>query len=364
MKYLFYFGHPAHFHLFKNVITRLKINGHTNYILIKKKDVLENLVKKSGNQYVNILPRGRKDNTFAIASGLLIRDARVFAFCLKNRPDIMIGTSAEITHIGRLLKIPSINVNEDDVDAVSLFAKLGYPWADTILVPECCRTGKWHHKTVNYRGYHELAYLHPKCFVPNKEIISSAMDVKRPYFVIRFAKLTAYHDKGKTGITGNVAQKLIKLIKPNGNIYITSERRLEPEFEKYRITIDPSDIHHALYYAKMFIGDSQTMTAESAVLGTPAIRFNDFVGKLGYLEELELQHGLTYGINASEPDKLYQKIDELLNICNLKEEWERRRQKMLRQKIDVAEFLVWFLENYPTSRHIMKTNPDYQNNFI
>jgi predicted glycosyltransferase len=114
----------------------------------------------------------------------------------------------------------------------------------------------------------------------------------------------------------------------------------------------------------MFIGDSQTMTAESAVLGTPAIRFNDFVGKLGYLEELELQYGLTYGINASEPDKLYQKIDELLNIRNLKEEWERRRQKMLRQKIDVAEFLVWFLENYPTSRHIMKTNPNYQNNFI
>lgn len=29
------------------------------------------------------------------------------------------------------------------------------------------------------------------------------------------------------------------------------------------------------------------MAAEATILGTPSIRFNDFVGKLGYLEELE-----------------------------------------------------------------------------
>ncbi len=35
------------------------------------------------------------------------------------------------------------------------------------------------------------------------------------------------------------------------------------------------------------------MIAEAAVLGTPSIRFNDFVGKLGYLEDLEHKYGLT-----------------------------------------------------------------------
>jgi len=105
------------------------------------------------------------------------------------------------------------------------------------------------------------------------------------------------------------------------------------------------------------------MIAEAAVLGTPSIRFNDFAGKLGYLEELEHKYGLTYGIKTSEPEKLYQKIEELLNTPDLKEEWKKRRQKMLSEKIDVTAFMVWFIENYPESVAIMKKNPDYQYKF-
>ena len=41
MKILFHLGHPAHFHLFKNVIKNLKKNKHDVFILIKKKDILE-----------------------------------------------------------------------------------------------------------------------------------------------------------------------------------------------------------------------------------------------------------------------------------------------------------------------------------
>ncbi len=94
-----------------------------------------------------------------------------------------------------------------------------------------------------------------------------------------------------------------------------------------------------------------------------SIRFNDFVGKLGYLEELEHKYGLTYGIKTSEPEKLFQKIDDLLKIPGLKEKWQKRRQKMLQNKINVTAFMVWFIENYPKSFKIMKDNPEYQHNF-
>ena len=39
MKALFHLGHPAHFHLFKNVIVTLNSKGHQIFILIKKKDI-------------------------------------------------------------------------------------------------------------------------------------------------------------------------------------------------------------------------------------------------------------------------------------------------------------------------------------
>jgi Uncharacterized protein conserved in archaea len=63
-KILFYMGHPAHFHLFKNLIRMLKENGHSVAILIKTKDVLEQLLQSAGWEYVNINPKGRKDINF------------------------------------------------------------------------------------------------------------------------------------------------------------------------------------------------------------------------------------------------------------------------------------------------------------
>jgi len=363
MKILFYLGHPAHYHLLKNIIHKLKQNGHAAHILIKNKDILEDLLKISNFEYLNILPEGRKDSKLGIAMGLVKRDWRIFQFCLKSKADLMIGTSAEITHVGKLLKIPSINLSEDDFDAVPLFSSLGYPWASSLLTPISCQTGKWENKTTHYEGFHELAYLHPNNFSPNTAKINEKIDLNNPFFLLRFAKLTAHHDKGKTGITTEIAQKIINLLRSHGNVYITSERELEPEFEPYRIQINPNDIHHALYYADIYIGDSQTMAAEAAVLGTPSLRFNDFIGKLGYLDELEHKYGLTHGIKTTEPKKLYGKIKELLNTPNLKQEWQKRRRKMLSEKIDVSSFMVWFIENYPESVKIMKENLSYQDRF-
>ena len=104
-------------------------------------------------------------------------------------------------------------------------------------------------------------------------------------------------------------------------------------------------------FATLYIGDSQSMAVEASMLGVPALRFNDFVGKkkIGVMEELEHVYGLTYGISSSEPEKLYAKIQELLDIPNLRKEFQQRKQNMLDQKIDVTAFFTWFIENYPKS---------------
>jgi predicted glycosyltransferase len=110
----------------------------------------------------------------------------------------------------------------------------------------------------------------------------------------------------------------------------------------------------------MFVGDSQTMTSEAAVLGTPAIRCNTFVGRIHYLEEEEHKYGLTYGFLPNETERMFEKIKELLAMPDLKEKWQTRRQKMLAEKIDYSKFLTWFVESFPESRKIIRDNPDYQ----
>lgn len=363
MRYLFNLGHPAHFHLFKNTIASLKGSGHAVCIVIKKKDVLEDLLKRSGWEYRNFQPEGRGDSKAGIALGLLKRDMKLLGYCRSYKPDLLVGTSVEISHVGKLLGIPSVNVNEDDFDVVPLYSRVGYPWASTILAPTCCRTGPWESKTIHYDGYHELAYLHPKRFVADQSIVERYLAVKVPYAIIRFAKLNAHHDRGIRGIDGSLAMRLIGILSQGRRVVITSERPLEPEFEPYRMPIDPSDMHHVMARASLYIGDSQTMAAEAGVLGVPFLRYNDFVGRIGYLDELENKYRLGFGVSPDEPSALLAKVEELLSMNDLETEWRLRRERMLADKIDTAPFLTWFLENYPQSADQMRMNPGMQSEF-
>jgi len=367
MKVLFYLGHPAHFHLFKNIIAGLKKNNHRVFIIVRKKDVLEDLLKPTGWDYENFMPKGRKDNKLSIAWGLFQRTVKMFFFCVRNRPNLMLGYSTEITHVGKLLRIPSIIVNEDDYTVTTLFAKLSHPYATNIMAPTSCETGpknsSWEKKSIHYDGYHELAYLSPKYFKPDSSKISDKIDISNPFFIVRFAKLAAHHDDGITGIDDSFGQEIISLLEPYGNVYITSERELAPKFEPYRLQIDSNNIHHALYFAKMYIGDSQTMAAEAAVLGTPSLRFNDFVGRLGYLEELEHRFNLTYGIKTTESIKLLDNIRKLLGDKDIKQKWKERTKAMFDESIDVTSFMIWVIENYPESTKKLKKDLKFQYRF-
>lgn len=147
---------------------------------------------------------------------------------------------------------------------------------------------------------------------------------------------------------------MIDILKPHGRIYITSERPLEPQFEQYRIKINPLDMHHVMAFASLYIGDSQTMAAEAGVLGVPFVRFNDFVGRIGYLLELEDVYHLGFGIKASSDgsvDQLCSRVEELVSMPSeeRKAVFAKRREKMLAEKIDCAKFLTYFIEQYPAS---------------
>ncbi|HXB40165.1 MAG TPA: DUF354 domain-containing protein [Bacteroidia bacterium] len=344
MSVLVYLGHPAHFHLFKETIKNLLAKKEKVTIAIKSKDVLEQLLKDANFNYVNVSsPSGKKSPYKDFATRLL----KLRSLIRKEKPRLLIGSAAELALLGKFFRIPSYIFFEDDFEAVPKFAKIAGPFATKLICPNCCSAWKWNHKKIGYNSYHELAYLHPHHFTPDFEKVKHIFSRDKKNFILRFAQLTAYHDVGKSGITTEIAQQLIDMLSKHGSVFITSERALESQFEKYRIQIPPLDIHHALYFADMYIGDSQTMTAEAAVLGTPAIRFNDFVGELSYLTELENKFGLTYGIRTNEPQKMLQKVNELLLLPNLKDEWEAGRKKMLEECIDFADFMLKLIGSKP-----------------
>ncbi len=350
MKFLFHLGHPAHFHLFKNTISFLKNNSHKVIVVIKKKDVLEDLLIENDIEYINILPNGRKDGLFFVALGQLKQNYYLYKIVKKEKPDLMIGTSVSISHVGKLLGIPSFNFSEDDADIVPLYSKLAYPWATRIITPNVCSVGKWENKKIGYNGYHELAYLHPENFTPSKEIANQYINTDVPYFILRFAKLSAHHDVGVKGLSNELAVCIVEILKKHGRVYISSERELNDELEKYRIKIKSKDIHHIMAFCELYIGDSQTMAVESGVLGVPFIRYNDFVGRISCLEELEKEYQLGYGVKPSEDDKLIQTINNFLELPNRREIFKQRRINMLKNTINVSTFINDLIVNF--KKHI------------
>lgn len=363
MRILVQLGHPAHFHLYKNTIKNLEAKNHKVFVLIKKKDILEDLLINANIKYLNILPKGRKDTLLGIIIGIIKRFVSILRFSIANNIDLLTGSSTEVAQVAKFTGKRSIITGEDDADVVPNFIKLAAPFVDGYLSPTVCNNGKLDAITIKYHSYHELAYLHPNHFTPNKTVVEQYFSADRPYAIMRFAKLNAHHDKGIQGINTEIAQRLIDILKPHVDIYITAERELEPQFEQYRIKINPLHMHHVMAFAQLYIGDSQTMAAEAGVLGVPFVRFNDFVGRIGYLRELEDVYQLGYGIKTNELPILYSVVESLISMPNRNEIYAQRRAKMLSEKIDYAQFLTWFIENYPNSAKIMRENPEYQQRF-
>lgn len=365
MRYLFYLAHPAHFHLFRHTLRALKEHGHTVMVTTKTKDVLRKLLEESGIPFVNIAEKERKDSRTGIALSFLQRTKAHWKIARSFKPDIFISTSAEFAPFAKLLGIKSVAVFEDDLYIFPVYSKIFVPFLNHQLCPVSCSAAQWdeHKKTIKYNANQELAYLHPTYYQPNREKIKGIFEEGRMNFFIRFARLTAWHDENVSGISNKLAIEIVTALAPYGKIHLSSERELPPELEPYRIQVKASDILDVLYYADLYIGDSQTMTAEAAVLGTPAIRFNDFVGKLGYLEELEHTYGLTYGIPTDRPDRLLATIQTLVTTPDLKLKWQEKRKKMLEQTISPTPFFTWFFENYPDSARQIQEQPDLINRF-
>ncbi len=363
MKILFYFGHPAQYLFLRETMIRLKKKGVNIKILIKTKDVLEELLSKDGFEYTNILLQERGKSKILIALSLLKRELKILPIIIKYKPDILISTDAPFAQLGKLLGIHRITITEDDYEVIKTLGKLTYPFTEIILCPEVCEVGKWGHKKVGYSGYMKLGYLHPNVFSKDKTIIKK-YNFSDKYVIIRLAKLTAHHDFGIKGIDSTFVLRIIATFeKQSYRVYISAEGEIEEQFDKYLLQINSNEMHQVLASASFLICDSQSMSVEAAMLGVPSIRFSSFAGRISVLEELEHKYQLTFGIKPDKPELLFNKIKELFELPNLKEEFQDRRKKMLKDKIDVTTFMVWLIENYPESVKIMKENPDYQYRF-
>lgn len=339
MRLLFDLGHPAHVHLFRNVIKRLEGSGGTALVTSRHKDITVDLCRAYGIPQV-ILSKAHSNSFFSGICELFRRTLRLLHVSLRFRPHALLGTSASIGVVGKLLRCPSFFFGEDDADVISLFARTVYPTCTYIVTPTCLEHERYGHKHLTYPGYQELAYLHPNHFTPDPAVLATiGLKPTDPYFILRFVALRAHHDTNADGLPTNTLSRLIERLARRGRVLITSEKELPSDFERYRLPVPVHQFHDVLAFASMCIGDSQTVAAEAAVLGVPNIRCNTFVGRLSYLTELETRYGLTRGFLPNQRDALFTTVDGWLNHLEpVRQEWLARRSTLLANTVDLAQW--------------------------
>lgn len=326
-------NHPAHVHLFKNLIFHAHKKGHSVTITIRDKDVTRHLLDHYNLPYITLSKESR--GLLSRFKELIVRDFRILSLHSKIKFDLALGTSASIAHLSLFTRVPSYNFNEDDDYIDPLFEMVSYPFSTKIIVPDCMPTLRYATKKVSYPSYHELAYLHPEEFTANPAIVESYGLKPYEYILVRKSALQATHDLNATGISDDVWKRLQELF--SGFPVIISH-----ELDK-KYHVKPWDMHHILAYAKLVVSDSQTMTAEAAVLGTPSVRYNTFVGRICYLNELELKYGLTYGFLPNrDEEKMYEKIKHLLDDP-ARHEWTEKRRKLLTDKVNMNTWMINYL---------------------
>ncbi|MBU4274293.1 DUF354 domain-containing protein [Patescibacteria group bacterium] len=341
MKIFIDIGHPAHVHYFKNFIWQMEKKGHRFLLTARNRGCIFDLLNTYKFDYID---RGKgSKNILGKILNMAKVDLLIYKAAKQFEPDLFLGfRSMYAAQVSRLMKKPCILF--DDTEHSLEQRLLFMPFSEVICTPSCFKKnlGK---KQVKFNGYMELAYLHPNYFKPNPSALKE-LGIKKgkKFFILRFVAWEASHDIGHKGLSIEIKRKLIKLLNKYGKVFISSEKPLLKEFEEYKLSVSPEKIHDILYYATMYIGEGATMASEAAILGTPSLYISPLAKHLGNFSELSQRYGLV--LVYEDLNKSLAEITPLFRNPNLKQEWQKKRESLLQNKIDVTEWMIKFVENY------------------
>lgn len=358
MRVLVDVGHPAHVHLYARLLQTLEREGHDYLVTARAKEVTVDLLRAKGLRHEVL--QGTPKRGARVWGEWAARSAAVYRRAKRFRPDLLMGNlNPAVAHAGFLLRRPSINFldHEPHIMALPIGNWVTIPFTSTLVVPSAVRHD-YGRKAVVVPSYKELAYLHPAHWSPDPAIQRWLRESSGGRFaLVRFVSWTAHHDVGKGGLSNEEKVQLVDELRDSMPVWISAEGALPPSLEPYRLPLPPDAIHTVLHEAALFVGDSQTMATEAAVLGTPGVRSNHFVGPkdMGNFIELEERYGLLS--NRRSFEDAMKEVRRLAADRSSKSEAAAARRRLLAEKIDLSAFLAWMVTDYPARAQQAKDDP-------
>jgi uncharacterized protein len=353
MRVLIEAHHPAHIHFFKNPVRAWRERGDEVLMLGRDRDVMKQLLAAYPHIPAQIITGARKGNRFPLRE-MLARQAAVADAIRRFRPTLVVSLMGSYTQAARLFRVPNIIFTDSEFQSFN--HKIAHPFATRIYTPQCF----WKplgSKQRRYRGYHELAFLHPSRFTPRRDVLarlrvnggpraSGASSDSPPepgeYVVIRTSAWNTLHDIGESGF-GKTFDPMLREVLARHSVYLVPEGgQIAPEWERYKLTVPPEDYHDVLAFARLVITEGASTASEAACLGVPSVYVN--TTRRGYLEDQERRYRLVF--NFTDPELAARKVSELLAHPPAADELAAAQKRLVDEHLDVTEFVVDELDRF------------------
>jgi predicted glycosyltransferase len=353
MKYLFFTNTPAQVHQYRRAVAGLRARGHDVLVLARDYGCTVPLLDYYDLPYELY---GRCDTAkFSLFRELPKHYARAIAKTRRFDPDCVFGRGGYAAIAGAVARAPVVLV--DDSDNTDLDHAVSVPLADAVLTPHTFEKdlGENHYE---FRGFKELAYLHPEEFERQTDVREElGVGPDEDYAIVRLNAFGSHHDVGEDGFTPEKRRELVAELAAHATVFVSDEGG-EMDFEE--VPARPFDLHPALLHdtlaeADLLVADTQTMVTEAALLGTPAVRSNSFVGEddMGNFRELE-REGLVY--NLREFDAVLAAATDLLADEDASERWRSLRDDYLEDKVNLTSVVVDVAERVPATGSVEQVN--------
>jgi len=341
---------PAQVLFYKNIVAALERDGNQVFLLARDYGETVNLLNELEIPF--FLFSSSREVMCGGATSLPRDVVNAFRYLKRKKIDLTTGFGTYSTFTARLLKVPDITFNDSectiDPSEQAMF-NLTYQFTDVFVTPSSFNQelGSKHLKVESYK---ELAYLHPNYYTPDPSVFD-LLGIARShdYSVLRFNEFDCSHNHSLSRLTDADKIALVRELSAYGEVFISAETHVPKQLTEHVLEVPNRRIHDVLYYASLLITDANTVAAEAALLGTPTIRSNSHVGDcdMGTFMELEREFQLLFNLKTAA--EVAAKAVQLIQDPNTKEEWKKKREKLLQRKLDMAALMVSLIESYAAS---------------
>ncbi|MBP6870618.1 MAG: DUF354 domain-containing protein [Bacteroidales bacterium] len=227
MNILFDLVHPADVNLFKHVIQILNGQGHRIVITLRQRGSPERIAQQELAGFNLCVIGSHQKSILRKVLAFISREIKFFGFLKKEKIDVAVCQGVTFGFSCKLRGIPLIH-HDDDHEYRFSFLLGKYLSAKDIMPDFMPVKGS---NFIKYRGYKELAYLHPNYFKPDQKIVSANNLTPFRYVFIREIANISLNYQGRTSFL----VEILKHLKKKGLEILLSleDKSKTPDFQPY-----------------------------------------------------------------------------------------------------------------------------------